>query len=567
MKKFLCIVISAMLLFSFAAAETADTLQKKFVRQLTAGYGVRGYASIRAFGAAEWLNMLLPFTATDVQIRAIGEMQRDMSENVMDDDDWQIRLFAENSDGQEVGTTWIFGDPAGMYFQSELLPGETLAVPVEQIHLLYQLFKGEYAEIFFAFDPYEMKAPGANGNVSAYGAVAELLGIEAEAWESEWFPVLEKYLLHLDLWLSSYGDPSFVTGESGSLTMEATYTIPAADLKAEAKYIIGQMLFDNDFQNLMLPYVTMEQRVTYLNPGMVYFYEACIDALPLEGDVVLSREMSSQGDIVSTKVVLPIPPLPETLTAPIDETVAKMLELPYDDLLSGMNLLTIIQAGGEKSLVLSGEKRMVEVKALEMPVDEHTIGLDGTLRIMPNVGVDENTVSAAFSYSYGNRVWQDENYLDHDTTTFDFSIEPDLDMLNEDDPFRNAYVDFAPLALNYTVDYRNNPYQENSAVQINIDGKAKLPDAELNLEMVLRITTKLAMTQLNAQGAKNLLAMTEAERAEILTTMTTNAVNMMANLGASASAEVPEAAPTAVPTESSADAPAAEPTAVPPMTE
>jgi len=220
MKKFLCIVISAMLLFSFAAAETADTLQKKFVRQLTAGYGVRGYASIRAFGAAEWLNMLLPFTATDVQIRAIGEMQRDMSENVMDDDDWQIRLFAENSDGQEVGTTWIFGDPAGMYFQSELLPGETLAVPVEQIHLLYQLFKGEYAEIFFAFDPYEMKAPGANGNVSAYGAVAELLGIEAEAWESEWFPVLEKYLLHLDLWLSSYGDPSFVTGESGLLSRE-----------------------------------------------------------------------------------------------------------------------------------------------------------------------------------------------------------------------------------------------------------------------------------------------------------------------------------------------------------
>lgn len=567
MKKFLCIVLSAMLLFSFAAAETADTLQKKFVRQLTAGYGVRGYASIRAFGAAEWLNMLLPFTATDVQIRAIGEMQRDMSENVMDDDDWQIKLFAENSAGQEVGTTWIFGDPAGMYFQSELLPGETLSVPVEQIHLLYQLFKGEYADIFFAFDPYALKEPGANGNVSAYGAVAELLGIEEEVWENEWFPVLEKYLLHLDLWLSSYGDPSFVTGESGSLTMEATYTIPAADLKAEAKYIIGQMLFDNDFQNLMLPYVTMEQRVTYLNPGMVYFYEACIDALPLEGDVVLSREMSSQGDIVSTKVVLPIPPLPETLTIPIGEAVAKMLELPYDDLLAGMNLLTIIQAGGEKSLMLSGEKRLVEVKALETPVDEHTIGLDGTLRIMPNVGVDENTVSAAFSYSYGNRVWQDENYLDHDTTTFDFSIEPDLDMLSEDDPFRNAYVDFAPLALNYTVDYRNNPYQENSAVQINIDGKAKLPDAELNLEMVLRITTKLAMTQLSAEGAKSLLNMTDADCAEILTTMTTNAVNMMANLGASVSAEVPEAAPTAVPTEAPADDPVAEPTAVPPMTE
>lgn len=559
MKRILCALLSVLLLISAAAAETADTLQKKFVRQLTAGYGVRGYASITASGVAEWLNVLLPFTATDIQIRAIGEMQRDMSESVTDDDDWQIKLFAENGAGQEVGTTWLFGDPAGLYFQSDLLPGTTLTMPVEQIHLLYQLFKGEWPDIFFAFDPFEMTAPGANGNASAYVAVAELLGIGEDAWENEWFPVLEKYLLHLDLWLASYGDPAFVTGESGSLTMEATYTIPVEDLKAEAKYIIGQMLFDNDLQNLLLPYVTLEQRITYLNASMVYFYEACIDALPLEGDIVLGREMSALGDIVSTTVSLPVPPLPETLTAPIGEAIAKMLELPYTDLLTGMNLLTINQSGDEKSLVLSGSQRTLELKATETAVDEYTTSLNGSLRIMPNVGVEENTVSAAFAYAYGHKVWQDENYLDHDTTTVAFSLEPDLSMLSEDDPFRNAYVDFAPLALDLSIDYRNNPFQENSAVQINVDGQAKLPDAELDLEMVLRITTKLSMTSLSADGAKNLSALTDAERTELLTTLTTNAISLMANLNA----DNPTAAPSAAPT----DVPAAEPTAVPPMTE
>ena len=137
MKRILCAMLSVMLLFSFALAETADTLQKKFVRQLTAGYGVRGYASMTASGKAEWLNVLLPFTATDIQIRAIGQMQRDMSETVTDDDEWQVKFFAENSEGKEVGTTWIFGDPAGIYAKSELVPNTTLSVPVEQIHLLY----------------------------------------------------------------------------------------------------------------------------------------------------------------------------------------------------------------------------------------------------------------------------------------------------------------------------------------------------------------------------------------------------------------------------------------------
>ena len=567
MKRILCAMLSVMLLFSFALAETADTLQKKFVRQLTAGYGVRGYASMTASGKAEWLNVLLPFTATDIQIRAIGQMQRDMSETVTDDDEWQVKLFAENSEGKEVGTTWIFGDPAGIYAKSELVPNTTLSVPVEQIHLLYQLFKGEYADLFFAFDPFEMKAPGANGNASAYTAVAGLLGVSDEAWENEWFPVLEKYLLHLDLWLASYGDPSFVTGETGAITMEAAYTIPAEDLKAEAKYIIGQMLYDNDFQNLLLPYVTMEQRVTYLNPGMVYFYESCIDALPLEGDIVLAREMSSHGDVVSTKVSLPIPPLPESLTAPVGEAAAKMLELPYEDLLNGMKLLTISQSGTDKTLTLSGDKRTVELKAIEAAVDENTTSLDGTLRIMPNVGVEENSVSAAFYTAYGNRVWQDENYLDHDTTTFEFFVEPDLSMLSEDDPFRNAYVDFAPIDLNWTVDYRNNPFQENSAVQINIDGQAKLPDAEIGLKMVLRITTKLSMTKLSAAGAKNLLTMTDAERADLLVTFTSNAIMMMSNLHTRDIPATPVATPEANPTTAPTEAPAAVPTAVPPMTE
>ncbi len=565
MKRILCLVLCLMLAIPVAMADTADTLPKKFARQLTGGNGIRGKMNLTVSGVADWLNMLLPLTAADIQIRAVGEKQGDMSENILDDDDWQIRFYVENSEGEEAGTTWLYGNPDGMYFQSELLPGTRLALPVEQVNLLYQLFKGEFADLFFAFDPVDMKAPGANGNASAYKAVAELLGVPEEEWEAEWMPVLEKYFLQLDLWMTSYGDSSFATGDPGALTMSATYTIPADALKKEAKYIIGQMLYDNELQNLLLPYVTMEQRITYLNPSMVYFYDACIDQLPLEGDIILSREMSGLGETVSMTMELPLPVLPDTLTAPIGEMAADIFELPYNDLLAGMKRVAFAQNNDGRTITLSGEKRTITLTCVESMPDENTTVMTGLLRIMPNIGVNENSLSAAYSCTYGHRVWQDENYLDHDMTTFELKTEPDLSMLSADDPFRNTYVDFAPVSLALNVDYRNNAYQENSAVQVNVMAAAKLPDANIAMDLVLRITTKVAMVNLPIQGAENFSTMTEERKAQILDTLAANAEKTMANLNVVEPTAVPAAEATEAPTDSAE--PTAEPTTVPPTNE
>ena len=403
MKRVLCLLLCLMMIVPFAAAETADTLPKRFARQMSGGNGVRGYARISASGLADWLSVLLHFTATDIQIRAIGEKQGEMSQDILDDDDWQVKLYAENSAKEEVGTTYLYGDPKGVYLQSELLPGTVLSVPVEQTHLLYEFFSGEWADLFFSFDPMEMKADGVNGNAAAYEAIANVLGIPAEEWEAKWLPVLEKYFLYLDLWLAGYGDPAFVTGEDvGSLRMTATYTIPAEDLKKEAKYIIGLMLYDNDLQSLLLPYVTMEQRVTYLNPTMVYFYEACIDALDLEGDVILSREMSGMGDVVNTTVSLPLPVLPEKVTAPANELAEKIFGLENVTWFSEMDRVVVNQSGFEKNITLSGEKRTMTISATEIEAVEDADAWKGTVKVIPNAGVDENALSAGVALAAGH---------------------------------------------------------------------------------------------------------------------------------------------------------------------
>ena len=547
MKRLLSLVLCLMLACSCVLAETADTLPKKFNRQLTGGNGIRGYVSITASGVAEWLNMLLPFTATDIQIRAIGEKQGEMSESINDDDDWQVRFYAKDSKEQEVGTTWLYGDPAGIYFQSELLPGTVLSVPMEQVHLLYELMRGDYADLFFAFDPLTLKEAEMQRNVPAYEAIANMLGIPTDEWEGKWMPVLEKYFLHLDLWLAGYGTTSVDNDANGALTMSANYQIPAADLKAQAKYVIGQMLYDNELMTLLLPYVTMEQRMTYLNPTMVYFYEACIDALPLEGDIILARETSARGEIVNAKVSLPIPSVPEKLAAPVNAAVSALFGLQDIDVLAGVKRIEFTQNGVEQGIAFFGDQYAFTVAADVTNPDENTTAYDGMIRIEP-VQAGE-AVAAAFTASTSHRYWQDEKYIDHDTTAVSFAVEMANDMLDAEDPLYGRCVDFKPVGVAFSVDYRNNPYQENSAVQINYDLELTLPDAAVQAEAVLRITTQMKLEKLTTTGAENMLDMTQERKDDLLQNFLINANALMQNLAGVPVEVVPAAEPeaTAVP--------------------
>lgn len=565
--RILCLALALVLACSAAMAETAETantLPKLFLRQLTGGNGLRGKVSLTASGVADWLNVLLPFTAADIQIHALGEKQGDLYAGTIADDDWQIKLYAENSDGQEVGTTWLYGDSQALYLSSELLPDTLLTLPVAQVNLLYQIFRGEYAELFFAFDPLSLTQPGANGNASAYEAIAGVLGVSEAVWTEKWQPVLEKYLLQLDQWLTGYGSPAFLTGDAGDVTVSATYTIPAEDMKAEAKTLVGQMLCDSDLQALLTAQVSPEVAAAYLDPSLLYFYEACIDALSLEGDIVLSRTLSASGETVHAMVGLPLPSLPASLTEPIGQLAASALDLPYTDLLDGMKRISFTQDGEEMTIALTGEKRSLTLTVAESAVDENTTALNGALRITPNVGVTENSVSARYTCAYGHRIWQDESYLDHDTTSFALSVETDLDMLAPDDPFRSAYVDFAPLSIEFSADYRHNSFKENSAVQVNVNAALKLPDAEVAVDMVLRITTKLTMTTLPTEGAESMADLIPERKEALLAQLTENAVEAMAGLNGS----LPE--PTTVPSADEADASddaPAEPTTVPPADE
>lgn len=566
MKRVLCLLLCLMMLStSIAFAAESTTLPELFrVQVITGGFGVRGKASIKAYGTAPWLDVLLPFTAAEIQIRAIGMQQGDMSQYNDDDDDWQLRLYVEDTNGAPAGTTWLYGQDNAIYLSSELLPDTLLTLPADGVHLLYDLIRQDYTSLLFGLDPFGMTGSGANGNISAYNAIAEVMGVPEDEWEEKWSPVLQKYFIDLDMWLTGYGTTPELSGAKGSMTMSASYTIPAKDLKEKAKAIIAQMVYDSELQTLLLPYATLEQRVLYLNPSLIYYYDACIDALPLEGDIVLSREMSALGESISTSVSLPLPQLPDSLTAPVSDALVNLFGLPYEDVFAGMNRIVITQEGEEAAITLNGSMRTIVLSVDEAATNAESANLSGFLRITPALGNDEAPLCAAFNYKTSHTIYEDDEYLSHDDTIFSLSLEPSLDHISENDPFRSKYVDFSPVSLDLSVGYRSKSYDSYSPTQINITAAVVLRNANVTLDLVLRTTSKWDHETLPTAGAENLTTLTDARKAELVDLLIVNAVKTMSGLNVPAEpTATPEPSVTAV-----LDEPAPElPTAVPPMGE
>lgn len=558
MKRFLCILMCLMLAAPAALAIETTTPTKKFRQQfITGGNGLRGTVSLSVSGAADWVEVLLPFTATKLQLRAIGEKQGDMSAVVSDDDDWQVKLYANDAQSNPRATTYIYGGPEAIYAQSELLPDVLLTLPVKNVHLPYQLVDGEMFSMLNSFDPLGLMNSHDGGNTQAYSAITQLMQIDDADWEANWEPVLSKYYTELDMWLSAYGTAPVVSGSTGSLTMNASYSIPAEDLKAEAKYIIGLMIYDTELQNLLLPYVTAEQRALYLNPSLVYFYEYCIDAAPLNGTIQLNREMTAKGETIGMSVSLPLPGMPEELTQPIGEMIAEIFSLPYTDILSDLTSISFGQSGGDVSVSVSSPKRTISFIIDENASNAETVHWEGFVRITPAVGNDEPPLSAAFTYKTSHRIWEDEEYAIHEDFSYLLSAEPDLSLMDEDDPFRSTYVDFPALSLEAGFNYLLQTDRANRPVQLEMTLNAQLPDAKLGLTANLRTAERWEHELLPMTGAENLLAMSDARVEELLKLLTTNAIQTMSTLNADTAIVALE--PVATPE------PASAPTAVPPV--
>lgn len=479
MKRLLSLLMCLLMLESVALAVDEDSysLPEVFRQQYeAAGNPIRGKFAIRVAGTAPWVEALMPLAASEIQLRLIRDTQSE---------DYQYEFFAEDAENQPLGTTNLYRAGDAIYLQSELLPNTLLTLPLNS-DVLGKLLGDE-----------------SQGNTSIYTAVLGILEQPGVIWQNEWVPVLAKYKADIETWLSQYASEPTVKGETGSISMQVIYTVPAEDIKEEAKRLWAIMINDADLLALLRPEMTAQQQTLYLNPALMYFYEACIDALPLEGSLMLSRQMSMMGETQGVAVAMPMPSNPW-----------------------GFSRLSLRQEGDTLTLVLVQHADTLTLTLKETAEASKTVW-DGSFTLSPAVNSAQEAMNVDFTLSREQTSYRDDNATRHEDITWALNLasaQPD-----EEDFFAGSGAALPPLNATLKLAY-SREHKENTPVILNVSLDAATDTGEFRLRARAQTTNRWMLKELPTAGAESFMNMSEARRKQVAETLMTNVIYTMMGL-------------------------------------
>lgn len=481
MKKFLCLMMCLVLVLTTATAFAAVeySLLEKWQRQVDFGNGVKGTLNVAVSGEAEWAKLLAPLSGMPLQIRAIHA-----------DDNFQYRIYAE--DGEEMlGLTQLYGNDEAIYLKSDLLPDTLLTLATGGDWMDRVMSKGE--------------------NPSLHSAAMNILSIPQTSWESKWLPALSAYEAAIELWLENYASaPSVKRSEDGSATVLVRYDIPADAVKAQIKALWGNVLQDAILLPLLRTQMNEEQQAAYLNEHLKYHYDKVIDDLALNGNVVLEREMTAKGDAVRTD-----------MTFPLD--------------MEGFTNLQVKQLGSTTTVVLTGAERSLELEWTETAALAGSTSYQGKVRMLP-ADAAQKGVAAAFTLVEIKSSTTDEDTRSHDVTNWVVKLEQDAEATGD------SWTSFEPVEINAKVHLHSKAMQ-NMPTTMEIEMGVKRPDAELSAVLSLKTSSPWVLDNLPTEGAVDVAALTEEERAQKFIDLGMNGLTMLLMMNQEAM-PVPEATTT-----------------------
>ena len=131
-------------------------------------------------------------------------------------------------------------------------------------------------------------------------------GFADEAQRERLQAIVEKMSLRMDLWIEGYRQNAELGRlEDGSAIITVTYQVSPANIKAQASQLVLDLLSDEAARQSLAEFVDENTAALLLNPEYQPYYFAAIEALPLSGDLTLSRTMDMRGDTVALHLSLP----------------------------------------------------------------------------------------------------------------------------------------------------------------------------------------------------------------------------------------------------------------------
>lgn len=448
MKRMICLLVCLSLLVCCTGASAAhyETLAEKLSRQLEKGSGLKGAMTLTVEGEAAWAQLLQPLSGVDLSLRGIAT-----------EEGFEYSVFAGPDDGDRLGLTQIYGDAERAFLRSDLLIDSLFMLPI----------RGDL-----------LSSVTAGANPTFYSAAMAISGVRSDDWADLWAPVLQPYLDHIDRWMTPYGAEPVVERVDGASQMVIVYDLPADALRAEMKALLGMALQDQQLLTLLKGVVTDEQLAAYLDPNFQWFYEAVIDALPLEGGVRLMHRVSAQGEMLATGMTFPL------------------------DGANGWDALTIDETETGRSVTLTGDRRSLTFTAEAIDADQWA----GMFTYVPAEG---EQVSFAYNLNRTSDYYTDEETRSHEVTDWQLTL-------------RNAEDQVSTILLR--VHYYSKP-ADTQATTLELALSAELPDGKLTFAGRFRSASPWQLdASLPREGATDLSAMSAADRMGVVTDLLANAL-------------------------------------------
>ncbi len=289
MKKLLALCLAALMLLGSASVLAQEyTLDRKLQLQLVNGSGLTASAT---FTVTPGLNMSALDAPTNLLITALlSGSKLDIrhirgGETARGQEDLALAL---TKGGTQLADVRFTTDGRLEALTSSQLGTQPLA-SLKGDGLIFSLFGAE---------------PG-----SAWPGMGRLLfaiNNGDNAWRARAEAALKPYTDKMSYWLQGFTKITTGRDAAGKSTTENVLTIPAAQVKAQMKALLGDLYKDTALLALLREQLTPREAAAYLEPAAQAGLQAAIDQLPLTRDVTITRRYDSTGAVALDDIVLPM---------------------------------------------------------------------------------------------------------------------------------------------------------------------------------------------------------------------------------------------------------------------
>lgn len=489
-KRIICLVMALAMALACAGAQGAqyDGLPEKMMLQMELS-GLKGSLTLSASGdptLEALLNGLFQGTTLEIRgIRSSGQAQ--------------YQAYFQRGE-EQLGLTQFFGDEESFVLSSALAPADKLRFSAAE-SILQQLL-----------------AQGDGVNPQWYTIALGLIQVDEEEWTANWETALAPYEQAIEMWLNGYAAaPTVIRQEDGETRMQVNYEIPASAAKDEAAALVRSMLIDETLRGLLAGIMSPSQVEAYLNGEWADYYAQQIGQMDLTGTISLERQMSLTGDVLHTKVLLPV-------------SAEK----------TGYDTLMIYQEGDALTVTLAGSVDTLIFAITDKEEGVSGVRVNGVVERQMVEG-DEGAFKTEYSLLRTTRESIDDDGRQHQYESMTLTLTPE----EGEEAVLTAMAHFHSLSAN------RNP------TTLELDASWKQGDLTLTLQGEFKTTSPWVLQVIDETGVRDVASLSAQERERVIADFADGAAALIEQMAAATPTDL-----TASPAEETADdgAPATEET-------